>query len=447
MPEDRKTLYCCFTLYLFAGHKFKLFRIKSVFDGYFNFAFLFLQKKSIHMLNLYKQFFSFFLACSLPLFTLAQIYERTDTLFIPEITNAPVIDGNASDEAWEAAEWKTIGEIWMPYNNESTNLGQESGLQLWEDENDFKGRYKAVWSSQTNLLYFVAEITDDVFVDGYVYNENPSSGGGYPNYDILEIFIDEDRSGGLHVFDGTGSVATNWGSNAENAFSYHLAVDAPDNGEVQNQFHALDIAGTNWGYPSHKVADYAGHFPEFSMKREDNTYRWEFSLRVHGSTYNPSNPEASVAALGNGKIMGLSLAYCDNDNPGESPLKRDHFFGSVYVPLSAYNDHWKNANWFGVAKLTENQVTSFSRFQLEELIKVNCSAAKRLLNVSVSSATTGKVNIRVMNIAGKEMLRDTKYKDASIWSSRFDLTGWQNGIYLAEIIHHNKRVVTKIIVK
>jgi hypothetical protein len=112
-----------------------------------------------------------------------------------------------NDEAWQAVEWKPISQIWMPYNNLPSNLGQEAGLQIWEGADDFTGKFKVLWSSETNLLYFIVEITDDVFTGGYVYNENPNSGGGYPNYDIVEVFIDEDRSGGLHVFDGTGSVA------------------------------------------------------------------------------------------------------------------------------------------------------------------------------------------------------------------------------------------------
>jgi hypothetical protein len=361
----------------------------------------------------------------LPMLSFGQVYERTDTLFIPDIIDVPVIDGSAEDEAWQVAEWQNIGEVWMPYNNESSNLNQEGGLQLWEGESDFTGRYKVVWSGQTNLIYVVAEITDDVFVDGYVYNENPSNGGGYPNYDILEIFIDEDRSGGLHVFDGTGSVANNWGSNAENAFSYHLAVNAPDDGEVQDQFHALDIAGSNWGYPIQKVADYAGHFPDFAMRRNDNTYTWEFSLKVHNGNYTPSNEEASVVSLENGKIMGLSLAYCDNDNPGESPLRRDHFFGSVYVPLSAHNDHWKNADWFGVAKLTDNPATSSPEVILNEQIKIKSFFANGKLNVSVHSSTGGKVSLRVLNILGQEMLKETLYKTAGGWRKQADLQGFQ----------------------
>ena len=49
--------------------------------------------------------------------------------------------------------------------------------------------------------------------------------------------------------------------------------------------------------------------------------------------------------------MGLSLAYCDNDDPDENPKKRDNFFGSVWVPETANNDHWKDADGYGTIML------------------------------------------------------------------------------------------------
>jgi hypothetical protein len=376
----------------------------------------------------------------------SQIYTRTDTLFIPETKQIPIVDGLNTDFAWELTDWNPIDQIWMPYGNNPSNLGQEAGLQLWEGADDFTGKYKVAWSAETNLLYFLAEITDDVFVDGYVYNENPAGGGGYPNYDILEIFIDENRSGGLHVFNGTGSVATSWGTNAENAFSYHLAADAPENGEVQSRFHALDIAGTNWGYPNQRVADYASHFKDFALRKEENKYVWEFSMKVFNENYDHANQEASLVTLESGKIMGLSVAYCDNDDPNESPLRRDHFFGSVDVPLTAYNDHWKQADWFGVAKLVESPGTSVFT-KTKDQINLKVFAANGRLMVNVISQEEGKVDIRILNILGREVFKRTDFKSGGDWRKQLNIQGLQNGIYLVEIIHDNKRSTQKIIVQ
>lgn len=395
-----------------------------------------MQKNLFFIILLILTFSAFFADSQVP---------QNDTLFIPESKQIPLIDGLYNDESWLAVEWKPIGQIWMPYNNLASNLGQEAGLKLWEGADDFTGKFKVLWSSETNLLYFVVEITDDVFSGGYVYNENPNSGGGYPNYDIVEVFIDENRSGGLHVFDGTGSVANQWGTNAENAFSYHLAIDKPEPDKAQTQFNALDIAGTNWGYPNHKVANYAAHFPGFAVTIDGNKYIWEFSLKVFNDKYVNTNPEASRVTLQSGKIMGLSMAYCDNDNPNENPLQRDHFFGSVYVPPAAYNDHWKQANGYGVAKLTESMSTSSYIPKINDQIKVNHNVANGKLYTSVSSSTGGKVSIRIFNLFGQQVISKTTFKPAGDWSTSSEVQGLKSGIYLIETVHGKKRNTSKVV--
>ncbi len=358
-----------------------------------------------------------------------QIYPREDTLFIPETFSIPVIDGSAGDEAWEMVEWQPIDQIWMPWNNDPANLDQANGLELWEGPDDFTGKFKVLWSSETNLLYFLVEIIDDVFVDGYVYNENPGQGGGYPNFDIVEIFIDEDRSGGLHVFDGTGNVGRDWGTNAENAFAYHLAANALDDGEVQNEFHALDIAGTSWS--NYRIADYASHFPEFAMKKEGNKYTWEFSLIVHNDTYDHDNQEASVVTLEAGKVMGLSVAYCDNDDPDD--LRRDHFFGSVYVPLEAHNEHWKQADWFGVAKLVENPATLVPDAGPVTGGSLKYNVMDDLLHIEISSEFTGEAQLRLFNLAGIEVKNEKIQKNSELITHRISLAGLPGGMYILEL--------------
>lgn len=388
-----------------------------------------------------KHFLAFiFVAFLAGAFSQAQIHPRTDTLFIPETPVIPDIDANIED-VWYAVEWSPIDQIWMPWNNESGNLGQGDGLQLWSGANDFTGNFKVLWSSETNLMYFLVEITDDAFVDGYAF-----PAGEYPNYDIVEIFIDEDRSGGLHVFDGTGSVATSWGTNAENAFSYHMAVNAAEDGVVQNELHVLDIAGTNWG-ANQKIMDYVDHFPEFAMKKEGDKYIWEFSLIVHNDSYDHDNQEASIVILEERKIMGLSMAYCDNDDPNENPVKRDHFFGSVDVPLTAHNDHWKDADWFGVAKLMPVNTTSAHETAISDNYRWNIFAADGFLNTRLNHPKTGTVHMRVLSITGAEVFRFNATKSNETFQQTFSLNGLQSGIYLVEVILGDYRKTEKILVR
>lgn len=237
-----------------------------------------------------------------------------------EVATAPVIDGIGDDDCWKTSEWNHIDKLWIPWG--------ENNIPL----EDFNGKFKLMWSSTTDLLYFIVETVDDAFVDGYVFPES-----GYHNYDVIEVFIDEDQSGGEHKFD-TGE------SNAENAFSYHVNINQPDDGNTVSTATIEDIAGSTWG----TTRNYFSHFPEFTVKREGNKLTWEFSLQVHNDTYDNDNQSASLADLTEGKVMGLSMAYCDNDTPGTD---RDNFFGSVEVTEERYNSHWENSDDYGVLSL------------------------------------------------------------------------------------------------
>ena len=294
---------------------------------------------------------------------------QDDTVKIPDVeNNIPTIDGNSDDVCWANVNWQTIDQVWIPYGGSV-------------EADDYTGRYKTVWSSEENLLYFLVEITDDVFVDGYVYPDD-----GYYNYDIVEVFIDEDKSGGMHRIDYGGE-------NAENAFSYHIVVDAPEDGGVNNEFVVCDLAGF-W-----QIINYADHFPDLAMRKNSNQYTWEFSLAVYDDTYNHSNPEASRVNLSEGKIMGLSLAYCDNDTPGTD---RDNFFGSVWVPEEEYNDHWMNADGFGTVKLIGegSGIEDNSTIQgISFLSYPNVFAEKTTIEFDLPKSS--KVTIDVLNILGQ----------------------------------------------
>jgi hypothetical protein len=259
---------------------------------------------------------------------------QDNPVLAPESTSPPMIDGQGTDDCWQNIPWQPIAQPWMPYDTTA-------------DSSDFFGRYKVTWSSTTNLLYFLVEVTDDVFVDGFI----PGKTADVYNYDIIEVFIDEDKSGGLHVFDAKDSTRLEWGTNAENAFSYHIYAPFPKSGEITTKHFAGDIAGTSWA--DVRRVDYASHIPEFALRRNGTKATWEFSLIVYNDMYCDTiiNNDAARSHLKAGKVMGLSLAYCDNDHPEKEPKVRDKFFGSVWVPAEAYNDHWKNAYYFGTIKL------------------------------------------------------------------------------------------------
>lgn len=141
------------------------------------------------------------------------------------------------------------------------------------------------------------------------------------------------------------------------------------------------------------------------------------------------------------------MAYCDNDDPNENPVKRDHFFGSVDVPLTAHNDHWKDADWFGVAKLMPVNTTSAHETAISDNYRWNIFAADGFLNTRLNHPKTGTVHMRVLSITGAEVFRFNATKSNETFQQTFSLNGLQSGIYLVEVILGDYRKTEKILVR
>ena len=361
---------------------------------------------------------------------LATITVQDDTVKVIEISELPLIDGIGDDNCWNDCKWQYIDQVWIEY-----------GQTL--DSADFSGRYKIAWSPSTNLLYFLVEIVDDVFVDGYVYDSNPSIGGGYPDYDIVEVFIDQDKSGGLHVFDGTGNTGQQWGTNGENAFSYHIAANAPPEGQVTHNKVVCDIAGQSWS--NYYIPNYADNFPEFALHQSEGKFTWEFSLCVYNDSYDAGNPAASRVVLKTGDLMGLSIAYCDNDDPNEYPKQRDNFIGSVWVPAAAYNDHWMNADYFGTIQLLgvptgieKNDTTSPSNFEIYP------NPSDGILNYQLNQLLSKNAVIRLFNILGQQVLEINSPTNQISFSNKLTLNHLPEGIYFLTAEINNQIITQKI---
>jgi len=362
----------------------------------------------------------------------AQIQVQDDPILTPILNPLPVIDGNGNDACWENIPWQRIDQVWIPY-----------GETIPDD--DYKGHYKIGWSKDPNCLYFLIEVYDDVFVDGF------KSGGQTAdiyNFDIVEVFIDEDDSGGKHVFDGTGSTGQEWGYNAENAFSYHIYADFPENGGISTEIHVGDLDGTGWD--NSQSPNYADHFPEFALTRNQNRAIWEFSLIVYDDTYESDNVESARVQLKPGKEIGLSMAYCENDDPDEVPKVRDNFFGSVWVPAAAYNDHWINADYFGTIKLVdvlENAVNNKMNMDYNKL-DLYPNPASSTLKLSLNNLQTGTVTIRMFNILGQEILNQIASKADDLFHCTLPLGNLPHGMYFLETqigqeFYHNKVMISK----
>jgi hypothetical protein len=216
---------------------------------------------------------------------------------------APLVDGKGTDACWQQASWKSIDQLWLGTAPSSS---------------DFQGKYKVTWNG--NKIYILAEIVDDVLYDGHT---DPLD--QWYNDDCIEIFLDEDHSKGDHQCN-------------YNAFAYHVAIngDVVDLGKDCNPRlynSAVTSARTNVG----------------------STYTWELAITVYSSTYTDLGPNTPVS-LFDGKISGLSLAYCDDDGSNT----RESFIGSEVMPVGHNDDNYKTADYFGILNLMGPVTTGFS---------------------------------------------------------------------------------------
>ncbi|XQW86775.1 sugar-binding protein [Thalassotalea piscium] len=198
--------------------------------------------------------------------------------------NTIVIDGINSPNEWQRASWQLLDQH---------ILGEHPSKE------DFNGRFKLQWDE--DYLYILAEITDDVLFDQYA---DPLV--RYWDDDCLEVFLDEDASGGEHQFNF-------------NAFAYHIALD--------NQ--AVDI-GEQTAQSKENFILLNDHINSV-WKRDSNSphkINWEVAVKLFDDKYqHPNVSNQQPQKLVSGKTIGFMLAYCDNDGSKE----REHFIGSTKI--------------------------------------------------------------------------------------------------------------------
>lgn len=234
----------------------------------------------------------------------------------PLVPVAPRIDGQI-DSIWSRAPWDSINVNWIGAKPTST---------------DFAGRYKAVWDS--GRLYLLVEVVDDSLSDVY-----PDPLEHYWDDDAVEIFLDENKNGGDHQ------------SNFS-AWAYHVSTKG-------------DVVDIGKDGQAHLYNDHI----EVKRSSEGHRHVWELAIKVYGENYDQAAPGAPLV-LRQGKVMGFSLAYCDNDG-GAS---RRHFVGSVNTPGHLANQGYLNADCFGSLTLgSESAGASRGRrtaFRSESLLRM-----------------------------------------------------------------------------
>lgn len=204
--------------------------------------------------------------------------------FVALHTSNPIkIDGKADETVWTQAAW-------YPMNKDMIGNVPKA--------DDFSGRFKLAWDE--GQLYLLAEIVDDVLFD-----QHPNPLNLYWDDDCLEIFIDEDKSGGNHQFNF-------------NAFAYHVALDnqAVDIGE-QTPTNSAPFILLNDHIDSRWQRDSKDH----------TKITWEVAIKIFDDRFKIDDSTSQPVTLQANKEMGFMLAYCDNDGSKQ----REHFMGSTSI--------------------------------------------------------------------------------------------------------------------
>ncbi|HSG61102.1 MAG TPA: CBM9 family sugar-binding protein [Pseudomonadales bacterium] len=233
------------------------------------------------------------LALSIPLAAMEAIKTKDNML----------IDGRADEAVWQQATWHPLDQLMV--GNMPT-------------AEDFSGRFKLAWDE--TQLYLIAEIIDDV-----IFDSHPNPYDRYWDDDTLEVFIDEDASGGHHLY-------------SYNAFAYHIGLDGnvADFGQRQDEGVVLlnDHVTSVWTRQT---------TPPYAIT-------WEVAILIYDDSFDHLATNIPVKLTKN-KVMGFMLAYCDNDGSSQ----REHFMGShAITPRHGdKNLGYIDASVFGKLKLVD----------------------------------------------------------------------------------------------
>ena len=181
------------------------------------------------------------------------------------------IDCCNNDKTWATADWYDMNYAWM-------------GKPV--DSMDYQGRFKLAWNSQH--LYVLIEIIDE--------HLNPTLADGQENYwkgDYVEVFIDEDQSGGIHKFN-------------HQAFAYHVTTEG----------HTIDKNKLQ------KTIFLDNHI-DVERSNEGHKYLWEMAISLFDNQFDENSTTNIPVKIFNDKSIGFSIAYGDNDGANS----RENFMG------------------------------------------------------------------------------------------------------------------------
>ena len=226
------------------------------------------------------------------------VNEVADGVFTAKFSSDPIlIDGCSKDSIWSTVEWNSLNYLWMG---------------TAPDDSDYKGQFKMLWDE--NYLYLLVKVVDDslhaTLADGIDH---------YWKGDYVEIFLDEDKSGGNHQF-------------SHQAFAYHVSTEGRPIDRNTND----------------EVVFFDDHI-EVARIQEGTTHYWEMAIAVYDDQFDENSSNNTPITLSSQKVMGFSLAYGDNDGN----QSRENFMGSKQTHGINNDERYINADVLGTVTLID----------------------------------------------------------------------------------------------
>jgi hypothetical protein len=221
-----------------------------------------------------------------------------DGAFEAKKAAAPIqIDGCSKEVIWSDLNWYGLNYVWM---GESV------------DYNDYNGRFKLAWDAE--YLYVLVEVVDEYL--------NPTLKNGIENYwkgDYVEVFIDEDQSGGNHK------------SNHQ-AFAYHVSTDG----------HAIDKSTL-------EETIFLDEHIQVARSQDGNRHLWEMAIQLYDQSFDENSSKNIPVPIIKNRRIGFSIGYGDNDGNNS----RENFMGSKKNHGVNNDEGYTNADVFGSVLFVE----------------------------------------------------------------------------------------------
>jgi hypothetical protein len=176
---------------------------------------------------------------------------------------------------------------------------------------------------------------------------------------------------------------------------------------------------------------------------DKHTYVWETAIKVfdHTYVYGGNNIPDSLTE---GKLMGFSVAYNDNDGGNN----RVNMIGSQYIAGADKNVSWINASYFGDLQLAKDtNATWVNIIEPEKSFVIFPNPARQELNISSNKQIAGNYSIQILSVTGR-ILMDMPVLYGQFPSSRqLNISFLPQGVYFIRVGDSDGFEVQKLLVQ